>query len=95
MINENELIIKDINVAEFIANKIVDVDYRHLFEYDWSLTVCMITIENGFVVTGKTTCKNIEIYNKEIGEKLAYNKARDKIKMIEDYILKEKLYQLK
>ena len=55
------------------------------------LTVCCLTLENGFTVTGESACASPENFNKEIGEKVAYANARDKIWAFEGYLLRERL----
>lgn len=56
---------------------------------DTLLTVCCLTLQNGFNVTGESACAN---FNKEIGEKVAFDNARQKIWALLGYMLKEKLY---
>lgn len=64
--------------------------------YDASLlTICIISLENGFTVTGESACASPENFNAKIGQKLAYENAREKIWQLEGYLLKEKLYQAK
>lgn len=55
------------------------------------LTFCIIVLKNGFVVTGESACAAPENYNKEIGERLAYQQAFNKIWMLMGYELKTKL----
>ena len=57
------------------------------------LTICILTLENGFTVTGESACASPENFNAKIGQKLAYENARNKIWKLEGYLLKEKLYQ--
>ncbi len=57
------------------------------------LTICILTLENGFTVTGESACASPENFNKKIGQKIAYGNAREKIWELEGYILKEQLYQ--
>ena len=57
------------------------------------LTFCVITLKNGFTVTGESACASPENFNAEIGQKIAYENARNKIWQLEGYLLKEKLYQ--
>ena len=59
------------------------------------LTVCCLTLRNGFTVTGESACASPENFNKEIGEKIAFENARNKIWVLEGYLLKEKLFNLK
>ena len=59
------------------------------------LTICILTLENGFTVTGESACASPENFDKLIGQKIAYQNAREKIWMLEGYLLKEKLHQAK
>ena len=57
------------------------------------LTICILTLENGFTVTGESACASPENFDKLLGQKIAYENARNKIWQLEGYLLKEKLYQ--
>ncbi len=57
-----------------------------------TLTICILTLRNGFTVTGKSACVSSENYNKDIGEKIARKNAREKIWMLERYALRERQY---
>ena len=57
------------------------------------LTVCCLTLKNGFTVTGESACASPENFNTEIGEKIAFEQARNKIWMLEGYLLKQKLFE--
>lgn len=59
------------------------------------LTFCVIILQNGFTVTGESACASPENFNAEIGRKIAYENARNKIWQLEGYLLKENLYQSK
>ncbi len=59
------------------------------------LTICILSLENGFTVTGESACASPENFDRIIGQKIAYENARDKIWMLEGYLLKEKLHQAK
>ena len=60
------------------------------------LTFCVITLKNGFTVTGESACASPENFDAEIGQKIAYDNAREKIWLLEGYLLKEKLnHQIK
>ena len=58
-----------------------------------TLTFCILTLENGFTVTGESACASPENFDAEIGKKIAYDNARNKIWALEGYLLKERLYQ--
>ena len=97
MINETE-IQKEINdkglnaprlTPDLIDSKIIDEDY-HVFEKTY-LTVCCLTLENGYTVTGESACASPENFDREIGQKVSRDKARNKIWELEGYLLREKL----
>ena len=56
------------------------------------LTICILTLENGFTVTGESACASPENYDRILGQKIAFQNAREKIWMLEGYLLKEKLH---
>ena len=57
------------------------------------LTFCVIVLKNGFTVTGESACVSPDNFDAEIGKKIAYQNAREKIWMLEGYLLKQKLYE--
>ncbi len=57
------------------------------------LTICVLVLKNGFTVTGESACVSSENFDKLVGQKIAYEKAREKIWMLEGYLLKEYLYR--
>ena len=96
--NENELEkeIQDKNLTaprltpDLIDSKIKNKSFHKLTDV---LTVCVLTLENSFTVTGESACASPENYNQQIGEDIAFANARDKIWALLGYQLKEKLYQ--
>jgi len=78
---------------ETLDSVIKNVEY-HVFSGS-QLTVCCLTLVNGFTVTGESACASPENFDKELGEKIAYGKARDKIWVLEGYLLKQKLFENK
>lgn len=74
---------------ELIDATIVAEDY-HVFG-NTCLTVCCLTLRNGFTVTGESACASPENFDAEIGRKIARENARNKIWMLEGYLLKERL----
>lgn len=75
--------------AEGIAAKIFDVLYS---EFGNGLTVCVITLKNGFSFVDMSAPASPENFNKEIGRKIAYERAFKQIWSHEGYLLKEVLY---
>lgn len=57
------------------------------------LTVCAITLQNGFVVVGESACASPENFQKDIGERIAYENATKKIWPLLGYMLREKLHR--
>ena len=76
---------------EHIDSCIAKAEY-HVFS-DTQLTVCCMTLKNGFTVTGESACASPENFNEEIGQRIAYTNAREKIWALEGYLLKQKLYE--
>lgn len=56
------------------------------------LTLCVLTLRNGFTVLGESACASPENFNAEIGMRLARENARNKIWQLEGYLLRERLY---
>lgn len=57
-----------------------------------TVTVCLLTLENGFSVTGVSAAASPENYDEEIGNRIARDNARDEIWKLEAYLLKEKMH---
>ncbi len=51
-----------------------------------------MVLVNGFTVTGESACASPENFDEEIGRKIAREMARNKIRMLEGYLLKQQLY---
>lgn len=56
-----------------------------------TLTVCALTLRNGFQVTGESAAASPANFDEEIGRKIAYDNARSKIWALEGYLLRSKL----
>lgn len=57
------------------------------------LTICCLTLANGFTVTGESACASHDNFDKQLGEKIAKENARNKIWALEGYLLKQKLFE--
>lgn len=75
---------------ESIKDKIAKREF-HTFN-DTTLTICILTMFNGFTVVGKSACASPENYNQEIGEKVAFDDAFNQIWPLEGYLLKTELW---
>ena len=58
-----------------------------------ALTICILTVENGFTFIGKSAAASPANYNEDIGDKIAYEDAFRQIWSHEGYLLKEKLFR--
>jgi hypothetical protein len=76
---------------ELIDNVIVSEQY-HVFE-GATVTVCLLTLKNGFQVVGESACASPENFDPEIGREVARDNAREKIWALEGYLLKQRLFE--
>ena len=97
---------KDIGLEEIIQEKGLNAprltpkliddtivgEYFHIVP-NTTLTLCVLTLTNGFTVTGESAAVSMANFDKEIGRKVAKENARDKIWALEGYLLKETIYQ--
>jgi len=56
-----------------------------------TLTVCALTLANGFVVTGESAAASPENFDEPLGQKIARDNARAKIWALEGYVLRSGL----
>lgn len=74
---------------EKIRSKMKDVR----FVVDGTLTIAIVTMENGYTVTGQSACADPQNYDKPLGEKIAVDDAIKKIWPLEGYLLREQLHR--
>lgn len=72
-----------------VDGAIADTAY-HLFP-STLLTVCVLTLKNGFTVTGESACADKGNFNAEMGRTIAHRNARDKIWAYLGFQLRTKL----
>jgi len=72
-----------------LDQEIVADDY-HVFPGS-CLTVCCLTLRNGFTVTGESACASPENFDAEIGRTIAFRNARDKIWPLLGFRLRDRL----
>jgi hypothetical protein len=91
-----EQMIQDANLEaprltpDLVNAKIAKTEFHILTDV---LTMCVLTLQNGFTVTGESACASPENFNKEIGEKIAKENATEKIWALEGYLLKQRIYE--
>jgi hypothetical protein len=56
-----------------------------------TMTVCALTLRNGYIVTGESAAASPANFDAAIGRKIARDNARNKIWALEGYLLREKL----
>ena len=90
---ENEIQAKGLNAPRLnpamIDAAIVSEQY-HVFP-GTTMTVCALTLRNGFIVIGESAAASPENFDKDIGRKIARENARNKIWALEGYLLRTKL----
>ena len=66
--------------------------YYHVPE-GTTLTICVLTLKNGFNVVGESACVNPLNFDPLIGMTLAHENAKNKIWALEGYLLAERCAQ--
>ncbi len=91
---EAEIQAKGLNAPRLTPDHIDSIiaasDY-HVFP-GTTLTVCCLTLRNGFTVTGESAAASPSNFDEEIGRKIALENARNKIWALEGYLLKNNLF---
>jgi hypothetical protein len=90
---EKEIQSKGLNAPRLSPDKIdakIASEAYHQFP-GTTLTVCAMTLQNGFIVTGESAAASPENFDEEIGRKIARTNARNKIWALEGYLLREQL----
>jgi len=72
------------------GNQITGAD-KPLDERLGVLSICMLVMQNGFIVIGKSAPASAANFNAELGRKLAYEDAIRQLWPLEGYALREKL----
>lgn len=92
---ENEIQAKGLNAPRLTP---ADIDAAILHEqfhvfHGTTFTVCLLTLQNGFQVSGESACASPENFDAEIGRKIASQNARSKVWQLEGYLLKQRLHE--
>ena len=72
-----------------IKAKVSDTKYIN----EGVLTIAVLTMENGFTVTGQSACADPANYDEDLGRKIAFDDAIKKMWPLEGYLLRERLWQ--
>ena len=73
-----------------LDNNVMFVDY-HVFP-ETCITVCCITMKNGYNTVGHSGCVDPENFNEELGKEIAKNNAWNAMYHLLSYELKQKMY---
>lgn len=90
---ENEIQSKGLNAPRLTPSHIdaqIAGEAYHVFP-GTTLTVCALTLRNGFHVVGESATASPENFDAEIGRKIARDNARSKIWALEGYLLRSQL----
>jgi hypothetical protein len=75
---------------ERIESRITHTEFIH----HGLLTICVLTMVNGFTVTGESACVHPENYDPAVGDRVAKDNAFQKLWPLEGYLLAEALHQV-
>lgn len=54
-------------------------------------TVCLVTLKNGYTITGESACADPANFDEEIGREVAFKAARNKLWPLLGFLLKDSL----
>lgn len=92
---EQEIQAKNLNAPRLTPADIdsaIESKAFHVFP-GTTVTVCCITLTNGFNTIGYSAAASIENFDLEIVQKIAFENARQHIWQLEGYLLKQRLHQ--
>jgi len=91
---EHDIVTRGLNALRLTPDTIESVilaEQYYRFPHT-TVTVCCLTLRNGYNVIGEAAAVSAENFDAEIGQKVARQHAKDKIWALEGYLLKQKLY---
>lgn len=77
-----------LRVTPEIVDMVIESEAYHRFP-ETTVTVCCLTLRNGYHVIGQSAAADPRNFDEEIGRKIARADARDKIWALEGYLLRE------
>lgn len=85
---------KTLNRAELakIKDKVEHIDYIHPERHP-HMTLCLVTMINGFVLVGKSAPADPANYNEELGFRFSFEDALRQAWPLEAYLIRERLTQ--
>lgn len=92
---ENEIQSKGLNAPRLTPDDIDEVIVSDTYTIlpSGKAMICELVLQNGFSVRGESACVSRENFNEEIGRKISYENARDKVWQLEGYLLQQRLHE--
>lgn len=90
---EKEIQAKGLNAPRLnpgLIDSVIKVEDYYVFP-NTTVTVCCLTLKNGFNTIGHSAAASPDNFNAEIGRTVAYDEARRQIWALEGYLLRERL----
>lgn len=78
---------------EYMESRIAKVDYFGPEHFGGTMTLCQITLDNGFTTHGTSACADPANYKQDIGEHYAYERAFGTLWPLFGFLLKEKMHR--
>lgn len=91
---ENEIQRKGLNAPRLtptLINETIVSEAYYVFP-GTTLTICCLTLRNGYTVTGESASASPENFDEAIGRRIAKDNARQKIWSLEGYLLRQSLW---
>lgn len=85
-----DLPVVDFSVSQDRIDSIIDHADYHVFP-GTTVTVCCLTLKNGFHVIGQSSCVSEKNFNKTKGISLSFEDAKRKLWELEGYLLRDRL----
>lgn len=70
--------------------EVISAETYHHFE-GTTVTICLLTLQNGYNVVGESACADPANFNSELGQRIARDNAKQKIWALEGYLLRDQL----
>ena len=81
----------DTRITEDHINEIIAGTVCYVFP-GTTHTVCVLTLKNGFTATGESACIVPDNFDADRGREVALGKARDKVRTLEAYLMRQRIY---
>lgn len=72
---------------EYLKSRVAKVEFHRLA--GGTMTLCILTVDNGFQLTGTSACADPANYKKDVGEKISYDNAERGLWPLLGFALKE------